>query len=373
MEKIKVCQMTSSHSAHDIRIFLKECKSLVMSGYKVVLLAPNEKDENIDNVEIRAIPKINNIFMRMITSSWSVYRLAIKENASLYHFHDPELLPCGLLLKWRGKKVIYDAHEDVPQDIMMKDWIPLYVRKIMSILFKIFEDNMVKQFDVIAAATPYITKRFQELGCKAVNLNNYPFGDELIKVNSNNIRDKTVCFVGGIDKNRGIVEMIQAIGLTSGKLYLVGTFSTKNLRDYVMTLAGWKQVVELGQCQRSQVADILSISSAGLVLFKPGANHNNAQPNKMFEYMSASIPIITSDFQLWREFVENNRCGICVNPLQPAEIAKAVKYIMEHDQESQQMGKSGRKAVQEKYNWTVEEKKLINIYNFVLGQSGNYE
>jgi glycosyltransferase involved in cell wall biosynthesis len=93
----------------------------------------------------------------------------------------------------------------------------------------------------------------------------------------------------------------------------------------------------------------------------------------MFEYMSASIPIITSDFQLWREFVENNRCGICVNPLQPAEIAKAVKYIMEHDQESQQMGKSGRKAVQEKYNWTVEEKKLINIYNFVLGQSGNYE
>jgi glycosyltransferase involved in cell wall biosynthesis len=366
MEKIKVCQMTSSHSAHDIRIFLKECKSLVMSGYKVVLLAPNEKDENIDNVEIRAIPKINNIFMRMITSSWSVYRLAIKENASLYHFHDPELLPCGLLLKWRGKKVIYDAHEDVPQDIMMKDWIPLYVRKIMSILFKIFEDNMVKQFDVIAAATPYITKRFQELGCKAVNLNNYPFGDELIKVNSNNIRDKTVCFVGGIDKNRGIVEMIQAIGLTSGKLYLVGTFSTKNLRDYVMTLAGWKQVVELGQCQRSQVADILSISSAGLVLFKPGANHNNAQPNKMFEYMSAGIPVIASNFPLWREIVEGNRCGICVNPLSIDEISQAIRWVFDHPDEAAEMGENGRRAIRSKYNWEHEQNVLVELYRSLL-------
>jgi glycosyltransferase involved in cell wall biosynthesis len=225
---------------------------------------------------------------------------------------------------------------------------------------------MVKQFDVIAAATPYITKRFQELGCKAVNLNNYPFGDELIKVNSNNIRDKTVCFVGGIDKNRGIVEMIQAIGLTSGKLYLVGTFSTKNLRDYVMTLAGWKQVVELGQCQRSQVADILSISSAGLVLFKPGANHNNAQPNKMFEYMSAGIPVIASNFPLWREIVEGNRCGICVNPLSIDEISQAIRWVFDHPDEAAEMGENGRRAIRSKYNWEHEQNVLVELYRSLL-------
>jgi glycosyltransferase involved in cell wall biosynthesis len=362
--------MTSGHSARDIRIFLKECMTLVRSGYQVVLLAPNDKDEIIDGIELRAISKKPNLFLRLVTSSWTMYRSAVREQAPLYHFHDPELLFCGLLLKWCGKKVIYDAHEDVPQDIMMKEWLPLVIRKITSRLFGTVEDNVSKRFDVVVGATPFITARFRNLGCRAVNVNNYPFRDELNNGQSAVGKDKAVCFVGGIDSNRGIVEMLQAIALTTGRLYLVGTFSTEELRDNVKSLPGWKQVTELGQCPRKEVAAVLARSSAGLVVFKPGANHTNAQPNKMFEYMSAGIPVIASNFPLWREIVEGNRCGICVDPLSVEQISRAIQWVFDHPEEAAEMGENGSRAVRSKYNWEQEEEVLLEVYRSVLS-AGN--
>jgi glycosyltransferase involved in cell wall biosynthesis len=110
----------------------------------------------------------------------------------------------------------------------------------------------------------------------------------------------------------------------------------------------------------------MSHSKAGIVTFHPLPNHIDAQPNKMFEYMSAGLPIITSNFPLWKEIVEGNSCGICVNPLDPEEIGKAIEYIISHSNEAEKMGQNGKKAVLEKYNWQVEEKKLFEVYEELL-------
>jgi len=87
---------------------------------------------------------------------------------------------------------------------------------------------------------------------------------------------------------------------------------------------------------------------------------------KMFEYMSAGLPVIASDFNSWREIIEGNNCGICVNPLDPKEIADAIKYIINNPKEAKQMGENGKKAILEKYNWSIEEKKLFRVYNKLL-------
>jgi len=104
----------------------------------------------------------------------------------------------------------------------------------------------------------------------------------------------------------------------------------------------------------------------GLVLFYPEPNQINSQPNKLFEYMSAEIPIVASNFPLWKEIVEGNQCGICVDPLNPEEIARAIEYLITHPDEAQRMGENGRKAVIEKYNWESESKKLIELYRKIL-------
>jgi glycosyltransferase involved in cell wall biosynthesis len=109
-------------------------------------------------------------------------------------------------------------------------------------------------------------------------------------------------------------------------------------------------------------------SKAGVVTFLPAPNHIDSQPNKMFEYMSAGLPIITSNFPLWKEIVEGNSCGICVNPLESKEIAEAIEYIVSHPKGAEQMGQNGKRAVLEKYNWQVEEKKLFEVYEELINR-----
>jgi glycosyltransferase involved in cell wall biosynthesis len=128
----------------------------------------------------------------------------------------------------------------------------------------------------------------------------------------------------------------------------------------------WKSVKFLGYLNREDVNKILSESKVGLVTLHPIPNYLESLPVKMFEYMSAGIPVVASDFPLWKEIIEGNKCGICVDPLNPKEIAKAVNYIIDNPKEAQKMGENGKKAVENKYNWKIEEKKLLNLYKGIL-------
>ena len=143
---------------------------------------------------------------------------------------------------------------------------------------------------------------------------------------------------------------------------MVGAFSEEKIEDEVKSYEGWRRVEEFGFLDRLGVAEVLLRSKAGLVTFHSVPNHIDAQPNKMFEYMSAGVPVIASNFVLWREVIEGNNCGLCVNPQQPKEIAEAIDYLLCNDVEAQRMGANGRKAVSEKYNWKLEEARLLELY-----------
>jgi glycosyltransferase involved in cell wall biosynthesis len=86
----------------------------------------------------------------------------------------------------------------------------------------------------------------------------------------------------------------------------------------------------------------------------------------MFEYMAASLPVISSNNKLWKSIIDKHQCGICVDPMNPKEIAEAIQYIIEHPKEAEQMGINGKKAVLEIYNWANEEKKLLELYRNIL-------
>lgn len=364
-KKCKVCHLTSVHPYNDTRIYLKECSTLEKAGYDTHLIAQYAPNEVRKGIYLYPIPEIkNNRFKRMTQTVFSVYQQALQINADIYHFHDPELISVGLLLKAKGKKVIYDVHEDLPRDILTKDWIPKYLKKMISIFAEKIENNAAKKLDAIVTATPYIKQRFININKNSIDLKNYPILTELYPYTDDlNTQKITFCYIGGISKIRGIFEIIEAISQAKVKLLLAGSFNNIEEKSTAINMEGWQYVEDLGYVDRQGILEILQKSVAGLVVLHPTIAYINSLPIKMFEYMSAGIPVIASNFPLWREIVEGNRCGICVNPQDSTAIATAIQWILDHPEEAQEMGSNGRKAIQKKYNWEQESEALLNLYS----------
>ncbi|MCL0034121.1 glycosyltransferase family 4 protein [Thermodesulfovibrionales bacterium] len=363
----KVCILTTAHPPFDTRIFHKQAKSLVKAGYDVTLIVRHDRAEAIDGVRILPLEKPANRLTRMLKTTWQVWQKAVKQKASVYHFHDPELIPVGLFLKLQGRKVIYDVHEDVPRQILSKHWIAKPLRKIIAWLVERVENFAAKRFDAVVTATPFIRERFRRLSSNVVDVNNFPILSELHLPNLNwSKKERAVCYVGGISRIRGIYKMIEAMAQTNVKLLLAGRFSSADERNRAVTMPGWDRVEELGQLNRDEVKGTLLRSKAGLSVLFPVPNYVISQPTKMLEYMSAGIPVIASDFPLWKEIIEGNQCGICVNPLNPGAIAQAIRWIVDNPDEAKRMGENGRRVVVEKYNWEQEAEKLLLLYEELL-------
>ena len=370
----KVCILTSVHPPFDGRIFHKEAMTLLNAGYNVVLIAQHNKEEVVDGIKIIPLPHPINRFERITRVACRLFRLALKEKADVYHFHDPKLIPIGILLKvFLRSKIIYDVHEHYPNAISHRFWIPRGLRKIVSKLFSLFEKISVLFFDLIIYTTPLVGERYKNMRVPSERIENYP----LIKLSDSFKKDqqKYIIYLGGMSKIRGIIELIKAFAIVIRKypdwrLRLVGEITPEyfaiEVKKLISDLKIEKNIKLVGWVPYEKKEKYSSKASIGVVTYLPYANHMSCLPNKLFDYMLVSLPVVTSNFLLYREIVEDNKCGITVDPTNTEEISKAIRYLIEHPDEAKKMGENGKKAVMEKYNWGIEGKKLLNIYKRVL-------
>lgn len=365
--KTKICHITTVHPRTDVRIFHKQCKSLAKKYEVNLIVADGLGDEIKDNVVIHDIGlRQSSRIKRAKIDSKKALQKALELNCKLYHFHDPELIKIGEKLKNTGKKVIYDVHEDLPRQIMGKPYLNKYIKPILSIILEWQENKAAKKFDFISAATPFIRDRFLKINPSSIDINNYPILDTNTQNTKYTDKKHEICYVGGIARYRGVFELIESLQYSKVKLNLAGEFETDDFKKECQKSKGWKYVEYHGFVSREEIKEILNRSKIGMVSLYPLINYLDSLPVKMFEYMSSGIPVIASDFPFWIDIVNNNNCGINVNPLEPTKIAEKVSFLLENSSKAEEMGKNGQKAVLEKYNWDIEEQKLFNIYEKVL-------
>ena len=364
----RVFVASTVHGRYDVRIFFKQCRSSAAHGHDVTLVVQDGMgNETKDGVKIHDLgaPPVGRL-TRMLFSPWRMYRFLRKVPAEIIHFHDPELLPVGFLLKNNRRHVIYDSHEDVPRQLLSKHWIHFLLRKPISVLVELIENNISKNLDAVVCATPFIAKRFKLINSNCIAVNNFPTQEDFIPPKQQPFL-RIVCYIGAITRERGISQLVDALDILQDvTLIMCGPFESQAYSDELKAMPGWKFVDYRGVVGREEVGKIMSNSAAGVVTFLPTPNHNDSQPNKMFEYMSAGLPLVASSFPLWRQIVEEGECGLCVDPSSPKDIARGIASLLSNEPLCRKMGNSGREAISNSYNWSNESEKLLFLYDKIL-------
>ena len=345
------------------------CRSLAAAGLEVHLVVPCEDVSRVelrDGVTIHPVKLPKNRYERSTATVQAALRTGAALNGDIYHFHDPDFLRYAP--KWQrrlNRPFIYDAHEDYRAAICDKTWIHPVMRLLAARIFGFVEDRAVSRLSGVIAATPTIADRFAGHG-NVETIYNFPLADELLSADACR-RVGDFAYIGDISAERGVREMIESIALAGegASLSLAGRFNSEELHDECRALLPWRQVVEQGYLDRKGVNGLLSRASAGLVLLHPLKRYRVSLPIKLFEYMSSGLPVIASDFPLWREIVAGAGCGLLVDPLDTHAIAQAMRWITENPAEAAAMGMRGRDAVLDRYNWDSEIRKLLRFYDQV--------
>ncbi len=368
---IKVCHMTSVHRPEDDRIFFKECCSLAAAGYDVCLVARGESYEKngIRLVGVGEAP--GNRIKRILQLPGRVYQRALEMDADIYHFHDPELLPYGLRLKKSGKKVIFDSHECYREQIRSKNYLPSLLRHTISKVYGLLEDYVLRQLDAVIFPCTMNGKNPFEGKCRrAAIISNAAILGEFFNLYDPEHKKipNSVCYVGGLTEARGITGDIVAAAKADATIILAGEFASEEYEATLRQMPEFSCVEYRGVLNRQGVTEMLSDSCIGLCTLLDRGQYLKIDTFgiKVFEYMSMGLPVILSDSPYNRAMVEKLRFGICVDPDNTDEIAGAIRYLLDHPEEAKRMGENGRRAVEEEFNWGVEERKLLALYEEIL-------
>lgn len=365
-QKPIIAHLTSVHHAMDTRIFYRYCTHL-SEDFTVKLLGLHPKRENVNGVEIIPFKKFRNKFLRLTLTPFLMYAKALKTKAGVFHFHDPELIPCGLLLHWSGKKVIYDVHENIADDIYDKPWIKH--KKLLYSFFNYFEKLAAKKFPFILAEYSY-ESRYKQLRANYTVVLNYPDGD-FFKVFAMPERKAVprLFYIGILLDSRGLLEIAEAIFILQQRnifvhFDVVGALYSE-LERALVSLPFFAEVDPYihfyGRKNLEQGYAVSHEAGIGMCIIQRMKNSEKSYPTKMFEYMHIGLPQIISDFELYQSVVEKHECGICVNPAAPEAIANAIEKLLT-DKKLYDSCIKNALLNKEKYDWKTEMRKVKELY-----------
>lgn len=368
---IKVCNVSTVHPRHDTRIFHKQSISLKKRNFDVLFCVADGKGDSVDEgISIRDIGAYRVRFQRMLKAPFRMFRELLSIKADIFVFHDAELLPLALAMKLVSKaRIVYDSHESYRDLILHKEYIKPRYAKLLSKAFGLLEDFVVKRLDFVFSATKHIDAQF-DLSDRTAVLYNYPKLSEWDKMPSrvNDASCAEIVYIGSITAERGISYLLQAIEPLDCLLHLAGNYEPESFKEKLQAQPGWSKVREYGYIDRSKVLQIISRSVAGLILVQRLPNYIESLSTKMFEYMAGGIAVIAPDFPIYKAIIEQNQCGICVDPANIDQIRAAISYLIANPAEARKMGDNGIRLTKEVYNWESQETLLETIYTKLAKQ-----
>lgn len=374
---MKIAHLTVVHRRDDIRIFQKQCRSLQHAGAAevVLLVADGAGDAVVDGVRVHDVARPGRgRLARALKGNLAMWRALRREAPAIAHLHDPELLLVGTVWRLTGGTVVYDMHENLPREILTKDWIPAPIRAVASLAVGLAQRALLRGTPTVFAEASY-QRDFPGVR-RSVTVQNFPILDELARVTPAPRPHFTVGYAGGVSRERGIGPMLDAVGRTrvagrDVRALFVGPVAPEVDADPIQQKAmaeGWLDLP--GRVAPRTAWEAMASCHVGLAVLMPSPNFIDSYPTKLFEYMALGLPVIISDFPLWRSVIEDAECGFAVDPTDPKRIAKALLWLIDHPADARAMGARGQACVFARYSWASEFAQLLAFYSRIAPPRG---
>lgn len=364
----EVVHLSSAHHPLDPRIHHRECRSLARAGFRVTQIAPGLEEGEVDGVRIRTVPPARGRGERVTRTVTAVFRAAREEPATLFHLHDPELIAVGLWLKVRGARVIYDVHEDLPRQVLDKEWIPSHaLRRLAAVALGPVEALIGSMVDGVVAASPEIAERFRAEKTAVVrNFVRLELVDAVDPWPDAPGRPVAI-YPGSLTEVRGIPEIVTAMEHLAGRveLWLMGSWGTSTVEDTCRNLPGWEYTRYLGRRPLEEVYRRMKTADIGLHVPHAVGGYSSGLAMKGFEYMASRLPMVMTDEPAKRRTF--GECALFADPRDPEAIADRIRRLLDHPVEARTLAQRGRELVENRYSWENEESKLLGLYGRVLG------
>jgi glycosyltransferase involved in cell wall biosynthesis len=364
-----IAVISTVHDTYDTRIFYKQIASL-RRCYRVIYFSPVAGAPEQD--WIVPLYKSSSKLGRLRTHFSLIVRLQ-GVRADLYLLHDPELLPLGIVMSALGKKVVWDMHEDTYNDIFTKSYLAPVIRRLVAWVYLLMQSLAYRVLKGFILAEDLYGNYFVG-STKTRVVHNYPLLDRLSEVGEVVKQPNSLVYIGSIGTNRGVYQLLETVAklrarIPAVRLILIGPFTDRALEEKVRRLIRERRIegnVEIrGPVKNLEAYPIVARCMVGLALLLPEPNYTKSLPTKMFEYMALGLPVVVSDFPLWKGIVERDEAGFALDPRDTDAVAEKIHSILTDEGRYSTLSRNARKAAS-RYSWETESAALLLFVSGLL-------
>jgi glycosyltransferase involved in cell wall biosynthesis len=366
----RVLLISTVHPSTDPRIMYKIAPSL-QGHYEVFCALPQMRDGLQEKLHLISLPKFGRLLPRVLFAHPIALVKCLRLRADIVHIFVPELIPLAMLFQWAGAKVVYEVQENLFKKFAIKRYNNSLVFKK---LFRFFDKLARRKFHCIFTDDAYLNE-YQNLAKPFTVIHNYvslPVVDALSHAGAGGQRPG-LFYLGVVSMERCLDTMTNAVAILKRDypdchLHLFGPVRVD--KEELEAIAGYREAKDNitfhGYTDQKVALKYAGQAVAGIALLKPVADYPESFPTKLFEYMALKLPVITSDFPLYKQIVADSGSGFCISPYDTEALHDALQCCISDNALRLQMGNNGRKVTETCYNWASEEAKLLSFYNDLL-------
>ncbi len=375
----RICIVTSIHPDYDKRVW-RHAKSLAASGVEVHLICPWSIPSGsvIDGVHIISFGRVHGRKARLFKLPYRIAPLVARiiRHVDLLHFHDIDLLPMMMLARF-FRPVVYDVHENYPDEMLVRYWVPGPIRKPLYWLVRCGQYLASLVIRNIVLVVPAQERDFPKKFIRKMLMRNYGSKALLEQASADYLnRAPRVAFTGSQYPENGtflvleIAERLKASGIKV-EFLCSDRFANPALRaeflGRVQNMELQRHVVLVQNVPAPEIMSVLNQARIGLLANLRVLKQEKALPTRLFEYMAAGLPVVASDLPLIAHYVNDANCGLLAKPEDPQSFTSAITRLLDDEKMAMNMGRRGQHAFIDRFSWESQIPGLLSFYDKVLG------